>query len=143
MAERASLLAALGAVALAVALPAPAAAAKVKTIGTGTASGGNANVTVDGEIKRPSSIWIAVTATPAVPIDGFVSLSCSRRNGSSSNSLGFDAMVPPFELTAPLPVRKPESCSVYANAYVDDFESAATVGLTVYGTQYRKRKRRG
>lgn len=130
------------AVALVALLATPAGAAKVKTIGTGTASGGSADVSVDGEIKRPQSIWIAVTATPAVPLDGFVSLSCSRRNGSSSNFLDFEPMVPPFELTAPLPVRRPEGCSVYANAYVDDFESASTVGLTVYGTQYRKKKRR-
>lgn len=141
-AERASLRAGVLALALVALLATPAGAAKVKTIGTGTASGGSADVSVDGEIKRPQSIWVAVTGTPGVLLDGSVGLYCSRRNGSSSNSTDFEPMMPPFELTAPLPVRRPEDCSVYANAYVDDFESASAIGLTVYGTQYRKKKRR-
>lgn len=91
---------------------------------------------------------------PPLLFDGFISTTCSRHDGSGSSSNSFDiggpddengisvGTMPPATFEIALPTRRPASCSVYADAYLRDFEATASISIDLNATQYPKKKKR-
>lgn len=97
-----------------------------------------ASASLDHTVRRPKRLR-AIVATDGAPVDVTYSVVCSRGLRSAHRSGGYLTTGGAREL--PVLMRRPRSCDVYLDASYEDFDSEATVAISVRLQAKQRRKR--
>jgi hypothetical protein len=95
---------------------------------TGKASGEFAIAQASGSVNNPSKVFAKVTSKPSQRVSGAFSIVCSKGFGAGSKNGSING-VTPLARRIPFPMRRPNSCSVAANAQLQDGGGTVIVKL--------------
>jgi hypothetical protein len=104
---------------LAVALAA-APSAEAKPIDTGSASGDYAIAQASGNVKKPGTIRVKVTASPRQKVSVNWTMVCSQPDGGAGSKDGKFTAKTPVTRTLKKPAKKVTDCTVSALAQLSD-----------------------
>jgi hypothetical protein len=109
-----------------------AAPARWHQIGTCTARGDFAICVASGNVNHPLQIQAYVIARPGQRVSGAWDMVCSKGSGAGSKSGnigGRASAAHPLVKTLPMPYRRPDSCTVSADAQLQAGGNFIRVGL--------------
>lgn len=113
---------------LTLAVLAEAASARIVVIDRGKARGDDTVAQANGSIDDPKRIWVKVKSRPRQEADGVWNMICSRGSFAESTD-GQHSGSTPYRRRLRMPYRRPDRCSVAANAHRDSSSGLIVVVL--------------